>query len=183
LVYERPTALGGEQSRAEQIGMMRVADGESRVLAAVREQLRQGASQIKLMGGGGVASPYDPLYTLQFTPQELRAAVTAAEDYGTYVATHVYSVAGIERAVDAGVKSIEHGHLADEPTIAMLAERVTFGCPPNRSPNTTTTSPTPRTPKRTRVRYSRGPKYRYTGVLWPVERAAYPGRTPDAHGN
>ena len=92
--------------------MMRVADGESRVLAAVREGLRQGASQIKLMGGGGVASPNDPLYTLQFTPQELRAAVTAAEDYGTYVATHVYSVAGIERAIDAGVKSIEHGHLA-----------------------------------------------------------------------
>lgn len=123
LVYERPTALGGEQSRAEQIGMMRVADGEARVLAAVREALRQGATQIKLMAGGGVASPYDPLYTLQFTPDELRAAVRAAEDYGTYVATHVYSVAGIQRAVDAGVKSIEHGHLADEPTVAMLAER------------------------------------------------------------
>ncbi len=123
LVYELPTALGGGQSRAEQIGMMRVADGEARVLAAVREQLRQGASQIKLMAGGGVASPYDPLYTMQFTPAELRAAVAAAEDYGTYVATHVYSVAGIYRAVDAGVKSIEHGHLADEPTVAMLAER------------------------------------------------------------
>jgi imidazolonepropionase-like amidohydrolase len=123
LVYERPTALGGRQSRAEQIGMMRVADGEGRVLAAVREQLRQGASQIKLMAGGGVASPYDPLYTLQFTPRELRAAVDAAEDYGTYVAAHVYSVEGIHRAVDAGVKSIEHGHLADESTVAMLAER------------------------------------------------------------
>jgi imidazolonepropionase-like amidohydrolase len=122
-VYERPTALGGEESRAEQIGMMRVADGEERVLAAVREQLRQGASQIKLMVGGGVTSMYDPLYTLQYTPRELRAAVGAAEDYGTYVATHVYTVAGIHRAVDAGVKSIEHGHLADEPTIAMLAER------------------------------------------------------------
>jgi imidazolonepropionase-like amidohydrolase len=123
LIDERPTALGGEQSRAEQIGMMRVADGEARVLAAVREQLRQGASQIKLMAGGGVASQYDPLYTLQFTPRELRAAVDAAQDYGTYVATHVYSVEGIHRAVDAGVKSIEHGHLADEPTVAMLAER------------------------------------------------------------
>ena len=123
LVNERPTALGGQESRAEQIGMMRVADGEARVLAAVREQLRQGASQIKLMAGGGVASPYDPLYTMQFTPQELRAAVDAARDYGTYVATHVYSVAGIHRAVEAGVQSIEHGHLADEPTVAMLAER------------------------------------------------------------
>jgi imidazolonepropionase-like amidohydrolase len=121
--FEPPTALGGNESRAEQIGFMRVADGVERVLAAVREQLRFGASQIKLMAGGGVASLYDPLYTLQFTPAELQAAVQAAADYGTYVATHVYNVAGIHRAVEAGVKSIEHGHLADEPTIAMLAER------------------------------------------------------------
>ena len=122
-VYERPTALGGNESRGEQIGFMRVADGPERVLAAVREQLKLGASQIKLMVGGGAASLYDPLYTVQFTPAELRAAVQAAEDYGTYVATHVYNVPGIRRAVEAGVKSIEHGHLADEPTIAMLAER------------------------------------------------------------
>lgn len=121
--FEPPTALGGRESRAEQIGFLRVADGADRVLAAVREQLKSGASQIKLMAGGGVASVYDPLYTLQFTPAELRAAVEAAEDYGTYVATHVYTVAGIHRAVQAGVKSIEHGHLADEPTITMLAER------------------------------------------------------------
>ena len=122
-IYQRPTALGGSQSRAEEIGFMRVADGAERVLAAVREQLKLGASQIKLMGGGGVASLYDPLYTVQFTPAELRAAVQAAEDFGTYVATHVYNVTGIRRAVEAGVKSIEHGHLADEATIAFLAER------------------------------------------------------------
>lgn len=122
-VYETPTALGGNESRAEEIGFMRVADGADRVLAAVREQLKLGASQIKLMVGGGAASLYDPLYTVQFTEPELRAAVQAAEDYGTYVATHVYNVTGIRRAVEAGVKSIEHGHLADEPTIAMLAER------------------------------------------------------------
>ena len=122
-VYERPTALGGSESRAEQIGFMRVADGPDRVLAAVREQLKLGASQIKMMVGGGAASLYDPLYTVQFTDAELRAAVQAAEDYGTYVATHVYNVTGIRRAVQAGVKSIEHGHLADEDTIAMLAER------------------------------------------------------------
>jgi imidazolonepropionase-like amidohydrolase len=122
-VYERPTALGGNESRAETIGFMRVADGVERVLAAVREQLKLGASQIKLMAGGGAASLYDPLYTLQFTHAEMAAAVQAAADYGTYVATHVYSVAGIRRAVQAGVKSIEHGHLADEATVAMLAER------------------------------------------------------------
>jgi imidazolonepropionase-like amidohydrolase len=122
-VYQRPTALGGNESRAEQIGFMRVADGPDRMLAAVREQLKLGAAQIKLMVGGGAASLYDPLYTLQFLPAEIRAAVEAAEDYGTYVATHVYNVAGIRRAVEAGVKSVEHGHLADEATIAMLAER------------------------------------------------------------
>ncbi|QCQ91998.1 metal-dependent hydrolase family protein [Rhodococcus sp. SGAir0479] len=122
-VYETPTELGGAESRAETIGFMRVANGEPQVLAAVREQLKRGASQIKLMVGGGAASVYDPLYTVQFTPQELRAAVDAATDYGTYVATHVYNVAGIRRAVDAGVRSIEHGHLADEATVALLAER------------------------------------------------------------
>lgn len=121
--FERPTALGGRESRAEQIGMMRIADGPDRVLAAVREQLKSGASQIKLMAGGGVASVYDSLSTLQFTPEELRAAVQAATDYGTYVCAHVYTVEGIRRAVESGVKSIEHGHLADEPTMAMLAER------------------------------------------------------------
>ncbi|MGW4479817.1 amidohydrolase family protein [Rhodococcus triatomae] len=122
-VYEYPTALGGNQSRAEEIGFMRVADGPDRVLAAVREQLKKGASQIKVMVGGGAASMYDPLYTVQYTDPELRAAVHAAADYGTYVATHVYNVTGIRRAVDAGVKSIEHGHLADEETIALLAEK------------------------------------------------------------
>ncbi|MFC4604332.1 metal-dependent hydrolase family protein [Rhodococcus kronopolitis] len=122
-VYDAPTALGGNESRAETIGFMRVADGPERMLAAVREQLKKGASQIKLMVGGGAASMYDPLYTLQFTPAELRAATAAAEDYGTYTAAHVYNVAGIRRAVEAGVRSIEHGHLADEETVAMLAER------------------------------------------------------------
>ncbi|MFE3289217.1 amidohydrolase family protein [Rhodococcus sp. NPDC059234] len=122
-VYECPTALGGNQSRAEEIGFMRVADGPERVLAAVREQLKKGASQIKMMVGGGAASLYDPLYTVQFTDPELRAAVNAATDYGTYVATHVYNVTGIRRAIAAGVKSIEHGHLADEETIALMADK------------------------------------------------------------
>ena len=122
-VYDTPSALGGAENRSETIGFMRIADGEERVLAAVREQLKKGASQIKLMVGGGAASTYDPLYTVQFTDAELRAAVNAATDYGTYVATHVYNVTGIRRAIDAGVKSIEHGHLSDEATIALMPER------------------------------------------------------------
>ena len=122
-VYDLPTALGGSENRSEAIGAARIVDGPERVLAAAREQLKKGASQIKLMAGGGVASPHDHLYTLQFTPAELQAGVAAAENYGTYVAAHVYTVAGIRRSVEAGVKSIEHAHLADESTIAMLAER------------------------------------------------------------
>ncbi len=122
-VYDVPVALGGHESRTEEIGFMRVADGKERVLASVREQLKRGASQIKMMVGGGAASAYDPLYTVQFTAEEIRAAVEAAEDYGTYVATHVYNVTGIRRAINAGVKSIEHGQLADEATIGLMAER------------------------------------------------------------
>ncbi len=121
-VYQCPTVFGGDQSRAEQIGFMRVADGEDQVLAGVREQLKKGASQIKLMVGGGAASMYDPLYTVQFIDKELQAAVNAATDYGTYVATHVYNVTGIRRAIAAGVRSIEHGQLSDESTIALIAE-------------------------------------------------------------
>lgn len=122
-VYDVPEEFGGKPSRTEDIHFTRVADGVPRVLAAVREQLRQGATQIKLTLGGGATSMYDPLNTLQYTPDEIAAAVQAAGDYGTYVATHVYTSAGIARAVAAGVKSIEHGHLADEATVALLAEK------------------------------------------------------------
>lgn len=121
-VYDVPEEFGGKPSRTEDIHFTRIADGVPRVLAAVREQLRQGATQIKLTLGGGAASMYDPLNTLQYTPDEIRAAVQAASDYGTYVATHVYTPAGIARAIDAGVSSIEHGHLADEETIKRIAD-------------------------------------------------------------
>ncbi len=122
-VYDVPGAFGGRPSRTDDLHFTRVADGVPQVLAAVREQLRQGATQIKLTLGGGAASMYDPLYTLQYTPDEIAAAVQAAADYGTYVASHVYTPAGIRRAVEAGVRSIEHGHLADEETVRLLAER------------------------------------------------------------
>ncbi|MFF2148250.1 amidohydrolase family protein [Kitasatospora sp. NPDC058190] len=122
-VHEAPTVLGGPQSRTEQIGFTRVADGPERVLAAVREQLRKGATQIKVMAGGGVVSEFDPLDVLQFTTAELEAAVAAASDWGTYVTVHVYTSEGVRRAVEAGVRCIEHGHLTDEDTIRYLAER------------------------------------------------------------
>ncbi|QIK64921.1 amidohydrolase family protein [Leucobacter viscericola] len=125
-VYDTPEEFGGKPSRTEDIHFTRVADGVPRVLAAVREQLRQGASQIKLTLGGGAASMYDPLNTLQYTPEEIRAAVQAATDYGTYVATHVYTPEGIARAIEAGVKSIEHGHLSDEATVKLMGDNGTW---------------------------------------------------------
>jgi len=121
--YGRPKALGGRPSRMEDLGALTVADGVPQVLAAVREQLKKGASQIKLGAGGGVISDFDPIDSLQFTPEEMRAAVQAASDWGTYVAAHIYTVAGIRRALDAGVLSIEHGHLADEETVRLIAEK------------------------------------------------------------
>ena len=122
-VFDAPGILGGPVSRTEVLGFSRVIDGRDKVLAAVREQLKKGASQIKVMCGGGVASRYDPLDVQQFTADELSAAVEAAEDWGTYVAAHVYTAAAIRRAVGAGVKSIEHGLLADEEAIELMAER------------------------------------------------------------
>ena len=108
-------------SEQEHQGVAAIADGEDEVLRRTREQLMLGASQIKLMAGGGVASLYDPLDSTQFTERELRAAVDAAGDWGTYVMVHVYTPRGIQRALRAGVKSIEHGQLADEEAARMMA--------------------------------------------------------------
>ena len=92
------------------------------VLRAAREQLLLGASQIKVMAGGGVSSSYDPLDVTQYTEPEVRAAVDAAENWGTYVMVHAYTPRAVQQAIRAGVKSIEHGHLLDEETVAMMAE-------------------------------------------------------------
>ena len=120
---ERPRRFGGGVPAAESIWYGVLADGVDEVLTAVRENLRLGATQIKIFGGGGVSSIYDPLDVRQYSPEEMRAAVQAANDWGTYVAVHLYNVEGIRRAVDAGIKSIEHGHLIDEPTMKLLADR------------------------------------------------------------
>jgi imidazolonepropionase-like amidohydrolase len=120
---ERPRRFGGGPPASEAIGLGILADGVDEILTAVRENLRFGATQIKIFGGGGVSSIYDPLDVKQYLPEEMRAAVQAANDWGTYVAVHLYNVEGIRRAVEAGVKSIEHGHLIDEPTLKLLADR------------------------------------------------------------
>lgn len=112
----------GDADYTERSGVAAIADGPDEVLRRVREQLMRGASQIKIMAGGGVASPYDPLDTAQYTLAEMRAAVDAAADWGTYVCAHVYTPTGIMRCLEAGVRSIEHGQLADEATIRAMAE-------------------------------------------------------------
>jgi imidazolonepropionase-like amidohydrolase len=120
---ELPRVLGAPLSRQELTGASMIADSPDEVRVRVREQLMQGASQIKLTAGGGVASPHSPIDVSTFTEAELRAAVEAAENWGTYVTVHAYTPVSIQRAIAAGVKCIEHGHLMDEPTAKLIAER------------------------------------------------------------
>src|SRR5499426_304075 len=118
-----PRTIGGMLSRMEQIGASMVADSPDEVRVRVREQLMQGASQIKLTAGGGVSSPFSPVDVTTFTEAELRAAVEAAKNWGTYVATHAFTPAAIQRSIAARVKVIEHGMLMDEATAKLMAEK------------------------------------------------------------
>lgn len=120
---ERPRRFGGKLSRAEEMGAAIIADGRDEILTATRENLRWGASQIKLMAGGGVSSLYDPIDVTQYTLDELKAAVEAASDWGTYVSVHAYTSRAVERAIEAGVKCIEHGQLLEEKTMKILGEK------------------------------------------------------------
>jgi imidazolonepropionase-like amidohydrolase len=115
--------IGGMPSRMEQVGGSSIADSPDEVRVRVREQLMQGASQIKLTAGGGVSSPHSPLDVTTFTGAELRAAVEAADNWGTYVTVHAFTPAAIQVAVAAGVKCIEHGFLMDEATAELIAEK------------------------------------------------------------
>ncbi|MGH7057483.1 MAG: amidohydrolase family protein, partial [Acetobacteraceae bacterium] len=107
----------------------RVADGVPEVVRAVREELRKGADQIKIMASGGVASQLDPLESLQFRTDEIEAAVDEAARWGTYVCAHAYSAPAIARAVRSGVRSIEHGNLIDDATARLMVERGAFAVP------------------------------------------------------
>jgi imidazolonepropionase-like amidohydrolase len=122
-IHDLPRASGDQLHFSERLGMTGVADGTDEVLRRVREQLMRGASHIKLMAGGGVSSDFDPLDVSQYTETEIRAAVEAAEDWGTYVTVHAYTPRAIQKAIRAGVKCIEHGNLADEATARMMAEK------------------------------------------------------------
>jgi imidazolonepropionase-like amidohydrolase len=121
--YELPRTLGAATTRMEQTGGSMIADSPDEVRTRVREQLMLGATQIKLTAGGGVASPHSPLDVTTFTEPELRAAVEAAGNWNTYVTVHAYTPDAIRRSIEAGVKCIEHGHLMDEPTAKLMAEK------------------------------------------------------------
>jgi imidazolonepropionase-like amidohydrolase len=103
-----------------------VADGTDEVRKAAREQMRQGADHVKIMMSGGVASPYDPLDSLQFSESEVAAVVEEAHAFGRYVCAHAYSAEAITRAARLGVRTIEHGNLIDDAAAALMASKGMF---------------------------------------------------------
>jgi imidazolonepropionase-like amidohydrolase len=117
---------GGQISATERDGGSAIADTEDEVRLRVREQFLQGASQIKMVGCGGVSTPRSPLDMLTFTERQMRAAVETAEDWGSYVLSHAYTPEAVQRSVAAGVKCIEHGHLIDDKTAALMAKNGTW---------------------------------------------------------
>jgi len=124
--FRLPTDLParpGDYTYAERIGAAAIADNADTVRQRVREQLALGASQIKLMAGGGVASNFDPLDVTQYSVPELRSAVEAAENWGTYVTVHAYASRAVRQAIEAGAKCIDHGQLVDESTAKLMAKK------------------------------------------------------------
>jgi len=110
-------------------GFSHVADGVSAVRKAAREELRRGASQVKIMASGGVASPSDPIWNLQYSLEEMRAIVEEAAGWRTYALAHAYTPEAISRAIDAGVRTIEHGNLIDAPTAGRMHKAGAFLVP------------------------------------------------------
>ncbi len=163
LPHERSRRFFGEPSRAELLGATFIADGRAEVLTAVRENLRFGASQIKLMAGGGTSSAYDPVDVTQYTLDEMKAAVEAAEDWGTYVTVHAYTPRAVRRAIEAGVRVVEHGQLLDEETLALMVEHDVW-----LSAQTLRAS-TPDMDRQRRVK--RAPVIEGQARVWPMARA------------
>jgi imidazolonepropionase-like amidohydrolase len=110
-------------------GLARIADGVAECRRAARDELRKGATQIKIMASGGVASPYDPVWNLQYSEEEVRAIVEEARAWHTYVMAHAYTPEAIRRSIDFGVRSIEHGNLIDRTTAEHVAGADAFVVP------------------------------------------------------
>ncbi len=126
--YEVPRAPGAPLSHAEVTGASALADSPDEVRLRAREQLMRGSVFLKLAAGGGVASNYDPLDASQYTEAEIRAAVEAAENMGTYVTVHAYTPRAIQTAIRGGVKCVDHGQLMDEATARLMAEKDIWLC-------------------------------------------------------
>ncbi|MCY4541574.1 MAG: amidohydrolase family protein [Rhodobacteraceae bacterium] len=107
----------------------RLADGVDEVRKAARDELRKGCDQVKVMVSGGVASPVDPIDNVQYSAEELRAAVAEARAWKTYVAAHSYTSESTVQAVNCGIRTIEHGNLIDLPTAELMAERGSYLVP------------------------------------------------------
>lgn len=118
-----PRLPGGALSSVERTGAASIVDGPDEVRLRVREQLMQGATQIKMVGGGGVSSPRSPLDLTTLSEAELRAAVEVAADWNTYVTVHAYTPRTVQRAIAAGARCVEHAHLMDEATARMFADK------------------------------------------------------------
>jgi len=118
-----PHPSTGHIDAGHRLGMGIVADGKAEVYRAVRENLRKGATQIKMMGSGGAGSDFDPIDSLQFQPEEQMAAVAAAGDWGTYVTAHLLDDRAIDRALDSGVMCVDHGLLIREATVKKLVKK------------------------------------------------------------
>jgi imidazolonepropionase-like amidohydrolase len=117
------------QSNYYRLGFTQIVDGPDEVRRAVRRNFAEGASQIKIMMGGGISSEKGPLFAPQFTDEEVRAAVEEAATRDTYVAVHIYQDAHIQRAIALGVKSIEHGQFISEATAQLMKEKGVFIAP------------------------------------------------------
>lgn len=120
---------GGGGGGSELAGLSEVVDGAPSVLKAAREQLRQGADFLKLMVGGGVASPTDKLTNVQFTAEEIKAATDVAGSYDTFATAHAYTPQAIRRAVENGVRGIEHGNFIDAGTARFMADNGVYLTP------------------------------------------------------
>jgi len=115
--------LDGGSSNLQRLGYFRIVDGPDQVLAAVRENLRNGATQVKLMGSGGVGSEFDPIDSVQFRPEEIQAATNALADWDTYAGSHLHNSAAIKRALENGVMSIDHASQMTDETMRLLKEK------------------------------------------------------------
>src|SRR6185295_12718504 len=120
---DAPASIPGLVAHSE------IVDGADAVRRAARTQIRRGATQIKLMASGGVMSPIDPLESVQFTVEEMAAAVHEAHSFGTYAMAHCHTSAAMNNALDAGVRSIEHGSILDEATAKKMLARDAYLVP------------------------------------------------------